>query len=53
VPSDGSVGALRHLLERLDDARLDVEQLSIQTPDLDDVFFAVTGHATPEEAALS
>jgi ABC-2 type transport system ATP-binding protein len=53
VPSDGSVASLRRLLEQLDDARLDVEQLSIQTPDLDDVFFAVTGHPIPEEAAVS
>jgi ABC-2 type transport system ATP-binding protein len=44
VPSDGSVAALRRLLEQLDDGRIEVEQLSVQRPDLDDVFFAVTGH---------
>jgi ABC-2 type transport system ATP-binding protein len=48
VPTDGSVGALRHLLGVLDDADIEVEQLSIHTPDLDDVFFAVTGHQTEE-----
>ena len=32
------------LLERLEDAGIEVEQLSIHGPDLDDVFFAVTGH---------
>ncbi len=53
VPNDGSVASLRRLLEQLDDARIEVEQLSIHTPDLDDVFFAVTGHATAEAAALS
>ena len=53
VPSDGSAASLRHLLNRLDDARLDVEHLSIHTPDLDDVFFAVTGHATAEELSVS
>ena len=42
VPSDGGVGALRHILDRLDDANLEVEDLSIHTPDLDDVFFALT-----------
>ena len=51
VPSDGSVASLRRLLERLDVADIEVAQLSIHTPDLDDVFFAVTGHpagaATP------
>jgi ABC-2 type transport system ATP-binding protein len=46
VPGDGSVAALRRVLDRLDDARVDVENLSIHTPDLDDVFFAVTGHTT-------
>jgi ABC-2 type transport system ATP-binding protein len=46
VPSDGSVSALRELLERLEEARIEVARLSVHTPDLDDVFFAVTGHAT-------
>ncbi len=48
VPSDGTVASLRHLLGRLDDARIEVEQLSIHTPDLDDVFFAVTGRPSTE-----
>jgi ABC-2 type transport system ATP-binding protein len=43
VPSDGNVPALRALLDRLDSASVKVEQLSIHTPDLDDVFFAFTG----------
>ena len=53
VPTDGTVAALRHLLGRLDDAHVEVEQLSIHTPDLDDVFFAVTGHPTEEALAPS
>ena len=48
VPGDGSVASLRRVLDELDDARIIVEHLSIHTPDLDDVFFAVTGHATTE-----
>jgi ABC-2 type transport system ATP-binding protein len=51
VPSDGSAAALRRVLEQLDDANVAIEQLSIHTPDLDDVFFAVTGHPAGEEAA--
>ena len=43
VPSDGGVRALRSVLDRLDDAGVDVDDLSIHTPDLDDVFFALTG----------
>ncbi len=46
VPGDGSLTSLRALLNRLDGAAVEVEQLSIHTPDLDDVFFAVTGHPT-------
>jgi ABC-2 type transport system ATP-binding protein len=50
VPNDGSVASLRRLLEQLDDARIEVARLSIHTPDLDDVFFAVTGHPTETPA---
>jgi ABC-2 type transport system ATP-binding protein len=46
VPTDGSVSSLRRLLGRLDDAGIEIEDLSIHTPDLNDVFFAVTGHPT-------
>jgi ABC-2 type transport system ATP-binding protein len=49
VPGDGSVAALKLLLARLDDARLDVAGLTVHTPDLDDVFLALTGRPTPEE----
>ena len=52
VPSDGDVPSLRQLLEHLDDAHVEVAHLSIHTPDLDDVFFAVTGHPTAETAEL-
>ncbi|HEY3954284.1 MAG TPA: ATP-binding cassette domain-containing protein [Streptosporangiaceae bacterium] len=48
VPGDGSVASLRRLLGQLDDAGIDVEDLSIHSPDLDDVFFAVTGHGATE-----
>jgi ABC-2 type transport system ATP-binding protein len=43
VPSGGGVAALRTVLDRLDTAGLEVDDLSIRTPDLDDVFFALTG----------
>jgi ABC-2 type transport system ATP-binding protein len=51
VPGDGDVASLRHLLEQLDDARIAVEDLSIDSPDLDDVFFAVTGPPSLDEEA--
>jgi ABC-2 type transport system ATP-binding protein len=52
VPTDGSASSLRHLLGRLDDAGIEIKDLSIHSPDLNDVFFAVTGHPA-EEGVLS
>ncbi|MEU6932347.1 ATP-binding cassette domain-containing protein [Streptomyces sp. NPDC046374] len=43
APSDGSQRALRVLLDRLDAAGVEAAELTVHTPDLDDVFFALTG----------
>jgi ABC-2 type transport system ATP-binding protein len=43
IPSDGGVRSLRSLLQRLDELAIDVDELAVHTPDLDDVFFALTG----------
>ena len=43
VPTDGGVPALRSLLDRLGAESIVVEELSVHTPDLDDVFLALTG----------
>jgi ABC-2 type transport system ATP-binding protein len=43
VPSDGGVQSLRAVLDQLDQAAITVDGLSVHTPDLDDVFFALTG----------
>jgi len=43
IPTDGNVATLRRVLRDLDDAGVDVVDLSIHTPDLDDVFLALTG----------
>jgi ABC-2 type transport system ATP-binding protein len=48
VPSDGSVKSLRALLDRLEDAAIEVSELSIHTPDLDDVFLTLTGQPDKE-----
>jgi ABC-2 type transport system ATP-binding protein len=48
VPSDGSVKSLRALLDRLEDASIEVSELSIHTPDLDDVFLTLTGQPDKE-----
>jgi ABC-2 type transport system ATP-binding protein len=42
VPSDGGVRSLRALLDRLDAASVEVGELSVHLPDLDDVFLALT-----------
>ncbi len=51
VPNDGSVHALRDLLTRIEDASLEVSELTVHTPDLDDVFFAVTDHSHQKVAS--
>jgi ABC-2 type transport system ATP-binding protein len=48
VPSDGSVTSLKDILDRLEHQSVKVESLSVHTPDLDDVFFALTGHYDKE-----
>jgi ABC-2 type transport system ATP-binding protein len=48
VPSDGGVRSLRALLDRLDGASIEVDSLSVHTPDLDDVFLALTGQPDKE-----
>ncbi|MDX3235268.1 ATP-binding cassette domain-containing protein [Streptomyces sp. ME03-5709C] len=55
VPGDGSQRHLRTLLDRLDSAGIEADELTVHTPDLDDVFFALTGgarvpHQTQETA---
>jgi ABC-2 type transport system ATP-binding protein len=49
VPSDGGVQSLRAMLDRLDDQSIEVESLTVHTPDLDDVFLALTGRPTTEK----
>ena len=48
VPSDGGSASLRALLDQLDRHSLSAEEFSVHTPDLDDVFLALTGHSSTE-----
>ncbi|WP_338931712.1 ATP-binding cassette domain-containing protein [Streptomyces netropsis] len=54
IPSDGSQRELRSLLDWLDSAGIEADELTVHTPDLDDVFFALTSGTTvpnqPKEA---
>jgi ABC-2 type transport system ATP-binding protein len=43
IPGDGSQRELRSLLGRLDSAGAEADELTVHSPDLDDVFFALTG----------
>ncbi|MEV5829555.1 ATP-binding cassette domain-containing protein [Spirillospora sp. NPDC052242] len=48
VPSDGGVRSMRDLFARLDDLSIDVAEMSVHTPDLDDVFLTLTGRRDKE-----
>ncbi|MCI2417188.1 ATP-binding cassette domain-containing protein [Saccharopolyspora sp. K220] len=49
VPGDGSLRSLKSLLDRLDERDIEVDELSVHTPDLDDVFLALTGNPDNEK----
>ncbi|WP_328919710.1 ATP-binding cassette domain-containing protein [Streptomyces sp. NBC_00208] len=42
IPSGGSQRELRSILDWLDSAGIEADELTVHTPDLDDVFFALT-----------
>ena len=48
VPSDGGVGSVRALLDRLDAESLDVEALAVRSAELEDVFLSLTGRQEPQ-----
>ncbi|MFJ6893443.1 ATP-binding cassette domain-containing protein [Streptomyces hokutonensis] len=51
IPSDGSQRELRAVLDWLDAAGIEADELTVHTPDLDDVFFALTGDSkVPHQA---
>jgi ABC-2 type transport system ATP-binding protein len=52
LPSDGGVRSLRAVLDRLDAESIEVDELSVHTPDLDDVFLALTGHPDNEKESV-
>ena len=50
VPSDAGSRSLHDLLDRLVSASIEVESLSVHTPDLDDVFLSLTGETDTERS---
>jgi ABC-2 type transport system ATP-binding protein len=53
VPGDGTAADLRSLLNRLSAAGVEPETVTVHTPDLDDVFFALTGHVAADDKELA
>jgi ABC-2 type transport system ATP-binding protein len=51
VPSDGGTRSLRDLLNQLDEHAIHADEFAMHTPDLDDVFLALTGRSNAEAMA--
>ena len=51
VPTDGEVASLRAVLDRLAAASVEIAGLTLQTPDLDDVFLSLTGNNAKRKVA--
>ena len=53
VPGDGGTKSLRALLDRLDEYAINAEELSVHTPDLDDVFLTLTGQPVSDSEVIA
>jgi ABC-2 type transport system ATP-binding protein len=49
VPADGTPRSVKAVLDRLGQKLQDADSITVHTPDLDDVFFALTGHPQQEQ----
>src|SRR5256885_1718183 len=52
VPTDGNPRSLKLVLDRLDHAAITVDGVSVHTPNLDDVFFALTSHPETQKGGV-
>ncbi|MDT0308626.1 ATP-binding cassette domain-containing protein [Streptomyces sp. DSM 44917] len=52
IPSDGTQRELRSILDWLDSTGVEADELTVHTPDLDDVFFALTGGTDKTEETV-
>ena len=52
VPTDGSARSLKLVLDQLDHAAITVDGVSVHTPNLDDVFFALTSHPETQKGSV-
>jgi ABC-2 type transport system ATP-binding protein len=53
ISTDGGVRSLRALLDQLEQEHIEVDSLTVHTPDLDDVYFALTGHPVTKKEPAS
>lgn len=53
IPSDGTQRELRAVLDWLDSAGVEADELTVHTPDLDDVFFALTSTTSSTTASAT
>jgi len=53
IPVTGGVSVLTEALRRLDAAEIEVDDIGLRRPTLDDVFLSLTGHDTAAEAETS
>ncbi|AEA27102.1 daunorubicin resistance ABC transporter ATPase subunit [Pseudonocardia dioxanivorans CB1190] len=51
IPADGGVRSLRAVLDGLDAAHVEADELTVHRPDLDDVFLSLTGRPRPAAEA--
>ena len=49
LPAPGGTATLNEIVQRLDAAGVQVAEIGLKQPTLDDVFLAITGHTTEEE----
>ena len=49
VPADGTPQSVKAVLDKLGQQVLDADSITVHTPDLDDVFFALTGSSQSEQ----
>ncbi|HEX4107451.1 MAG TPA: ATP-binding cassette domain-containing protein [Solirubrobacteraceae bacterium] len=52
APVNGGAGLATRVVRALDEAAVGVDALDVRQPSLDDVFFALTGHAAEEEEEI-
>lgn len=49
IPIEGSVSAVKQVLDQMEKAQIEIESLSLHKPTLDDVFLHLTGHEASEK----